>query len=180
MASPLQQLEPRRKPLFTCPGLVLGHRFYPLLVFDERPQALGRVVPQGEPMPKYMTIVKGSENHAPPPPALLEGIDKLIKDAGKRMVGVGGLLPSGNGARARLGLRGGDPGDDGMRTSSPPILPQALLAACHHRRREQAADTAAHHGGDRAEELGRNPGFQLAELRSAHEEDHVDPGHPAT
>jgi hypothetical protein len=53
-------------------------------------------------MPKYMTIVKGSENHAPPPPALLEGIDKLIKDAGKRMVGVGGLLPSGKGARARL------------------------------------------------------------------------------
>ncbi len=138
MASPLQQLEPRRKPLFTCPGLVLGHRFYPLLVFDERPQALGRVVPQGEPMPKYMTIVKGSENHAPPPPALREGINKLIKDAGKRMVGVGGLLPSGNGARAR-GLRGGDPGDDGMRTSSPPILPQALLAACHHRRREQTA-----------------------------------------
>lgn len=53
-------------------------------------------------MPKYMTIVKGSENHAPPPPALLEGIDKLIKEAGKRMVGVGGLLPSGKGARARL------------------------------------------------------------------------------
>jgi hypothetical protein len=53
-------------------------------------------------MPKYMTIVKGSENHAPPPPALLEGIDKLIKAAGKRMVGVGGLLPSGKGARARL------------------------------------------------------------------------------
>ena len=53
-------------------------------------------------MPKYMTIVKGSENHAPPPPALLEGIDKLIKQAGKRMVGVGGLLPSGKGARARL------------------------------------------------------------------------------
>src|SRR6266566_727806 len=125
MASPLQQLEPRRKPLFTCPRLVLGHRFYPLLVFDERPQALGRVVPQGEPMPKYMRIVKGSENHAPPPPALLEGIDKLIKDAGKRMVGVGGLLPSGNGARARLGPRGGDPGDDGMRTSSPPILPRS-------------------------------------------------------
>jgi hypothetical protein len=53
-------------------------------------------------MPKYMTIVKGSEDHAPPPPALLEGIDKLIKDAGNRMVGVGGLLPSGKGARARL------------------------------------------------------------------------------
>src|SRR5437867_9195500 len=78
-----------------------------------------------------------------------------------------------------LGLRGGDPGADGMRTSSAPILPQAFLAACHHRRREQTAYTAAHHGGGRAEELSRNPGFQLAELRSAHEEDHVDPGHPA-
>ena len=53
-------------------------------------------------MPKYLTIVKGSENHAPPPPALLEGIDQLMKDAGKRLVGVGGLLPSGKGARARL------------------------------------------------------------------------------
>src|SRR5437867_9732958 len=53
-------------------------------------------------MPKYMTIVKGSEHHAPPPPALIEGIDQLMKDAGKRLVGVGGLLPSGKGARARL------------------------------------------------------------------------------
>ena len=53
-------------------------------------------------MPKYMTIVKGSESHAPPPPALFEAIDRLMKDAGKRLVGVGGLLPSGKGARARL------------------------------------------------------------------------------
>lgn len=53
-------------------------------------------------MPKYMTIVKGSETHAPPPPALFEAIDRLMKDAGERLVGVGGLLPSGKGARARL------------------------------------------------------------------------------
>ena len=53
-------------------------------------------------MPKFMTIVKGSENHAPPPPALLEAIDGMIKDAGTRLVGVGGLLPSASGARARL------------------------------------------------------------------------------
>ena len=26
-------------------------------------------------MPKYMTIVKGSETHTPPPPALFEAID---------------------------------------------------------------------------------------------------------
>ncbi len=45
-------------------------------------------------MPKYLTIAKGSENHPPPPPALLEAIDQLIKDAGKRMVGVGGCFPA--------------------------------------------------------------------------------------
>jgi hypothetical protein len=49
-----------------------------------------------------MTIVKGSENHAPPPPALFEAIDNLMKEAGKRLVGVGGLLRSDQGARARL------------------------------------------------------------------------------
>ena len=32
-------------------------------------------------MPKFMTLLKGSENHAPPPPALFEAIDKLMKDA---------------------------------------------------------------------------------------------------
>jgi hypothetical protein len=53
-------------------------------------------------MPKYMTIVKGAENHAPPPPALFEGLDNLMKEAGPRLVGVGGLLPSDRGARARL------------------------------------------------------------------------------
>ncbi len=53
-------------------------------------------------MPKFMTIVKGSEQHAPPPPALFEAIDKLMQDAGKRLVGVGGLLSSAKGARARL------------------------------------------------------------------------------
>ena len=53
-------------------------------------------------MPKYMTIVKGSENHAPPPPALFEAINQLINDAGNRLVGVGGLLPTAKGARMRL------------------------------------------------------------------------------
>jgi hypothetical protein len=53
-------------------------------------------------MSKFLTIVKGSENHAPPPPALFEAIDNLMKDAGKRLVGVGGLLQSGKGAKARL------------------------------------------------------------------------------
>jgi hypothetical protein len=47
-------------------------------------------------------MVKGSENHAPPPPALFEAIDQLMKAAGKRLVGVGGLLDSGKGAKARL------------------------------------------------------------------------------
>jgi hypothetical protein len=53
-------------------------------------------------MPKFMTIVKGSENHAPPPPALFQAIDNLMKEAGERLVGVGGLLRSDKGARARL------------------------------------------------------------------------------
>ena len=53
-------------------------------------------------MPKFMTMVRGSEHHTPPPPALFEAIEKLMKDAGKRLVGVGGLLQSGKGARARL------------------------------------------------------------------------------
>jgi hypothetical protein len=57
---------------------------------------------KGTPMPKFMTIVRGTENHAPPPPALFEAIDNLMKDAGKRLVGVGGLLNSDKGARARL------------------------------------------------------------------------------
>ena len=53
-------------------------------------------------MPKFMTIVRGSEKHAEPPPALFAAIDQLMKDAGKRLVGVGGLLSSAKGARARL------------------------------------------------------------------------------
>ncbi|MGH7712608.1 MAG: YciI family protein [Gemmatimonadaceae bacterium] len=53
-------------------------------------------------MPKFMTLVKGSENHAPPPPALFEAIDKLMKDAGPKLAGVGGLLGTDKGARARL------------------------------------------------------------------------------
>ncbi|MGQ0643408.1 MAG: YciI family protein [Gemmatimonadaceae bacterium] len=53
-------------------------------------------------MPRYMTIVKGSENHAPPPPALFQAIDKLMEEAGDALVGVGGLLPSAKGASARL------------------------------------------------------------------------------
>ena len=53
-------------------------------------------------MPKFLTIVKGDENHTPPPPALFEAIDKLLKEAGTRLVGIGGLLDSGKGARARL------------------------------------------------------------------------------
>src|SRR5216117_4433268 len=33
----LQQLEPRRKPLFTCPGLVLGHRSPPYVSLRRTP-----------------------------------------------------------------------------------------------------------------------------------------------
>ena len=53
-------------------------------------------------MPRYLTMVKGDENHAEPTPALFAAIEKLMKDAGKKLVGVGGLLPSKRGALARL------------------------------------------------------------------------------
>src|SRR2546421_6981321 len=62
-------------------------------------------------------------------------------------------------------------------TLSPTVTSQMCLTARHQRGREETAEAAAHHGGDRAEELGDRPGFQLAELRPAHEEDHVDPSH---
>ena len=52
-------------------------------------------------MPKFMTLVKGSDNHTPPP-ALFEAVAKLMKDAGKQLVSVGDLLKSDKGARARL------------------------------------------------------------------------------
>ena len=72
-------------------------------------------------MPKFLTIVKGDENHAPPPPALIEAIDNLLKDAGKRLVGVGGLLHSGKGARARL-ARGKVTVTDGPFTEAKEVI----------------------------------------------------------
>ena len=53
-------------------------------------------------MPRYLTMVKGDENHAEPTPELFQAMDNLMKEAGKKLVGVGGLLPSKKGARARL------------------------------------------------------------------------------
>ena len=53
-------------------------------------------------MPRYLTMVKGDENHAEPSPELFQAMDNLMKEAGKKLVGVGGLLPSKKGARARL------------------------------------------------------------------------------
>ncbi|HEY3221681.1 MAG TPA: YciI family protein [Gemmatimonadales bacterium] len=51
-----------------------------------------------------MTIVKTRETGARPSPALIEAIGKLGADAAKQgvMVGMGGLLPTALGARARL------------------------------------------------------------------------------
>lgn len=56
----------------------------------------------GTPMPKFLTIIRGPENHPEPPPALFAALDQLMKDAGPRIVGVGGLRKSAKGARARL------------------------------------------------------------------------------
>lgn len=53
---------------------------------------------------KFMTIVKTRETGTQPSPALIEKIGKLGEDAAKQgvMVGMGGLLPTALGARARL------------------------------------------------------------------------------
>jgi hypothetical protein len=53
---------------------------------------------------RFMTIVKGSEDAGQPPPALYAAIDALGREAAARgvMVGMGGLLPTAMGARARL------------------------------------------------------------------------------
>ena len=53
---------------------------------------------------RFMTIVKTRETGAQPSPALIEKIVKLGQDAAKKgvMVGMGGLLPTALGARARL------------------------------------------------------------------------------
>jgi hypothetical protein len=53
---------------------------------------------------RFMTIVKTRETGAQPSPALIEKIGKLGQEAAKQgvMVGMGGLLPTAVGARARL------------------------------------------------------------------------------
>jgi hypothetical protein len=53
---------------------------------------------------RFMTIVKTRETGARPSPALIEKIGKLGQQAAQegKMVGMGGLLPTAVGARARL------------------------------------------------------------------------------
>jgi hypothetical protein len=53
---------------------------------------------------RFMTIVKTRETGARPSPALIDKIGKLGEEAAKKgvMVGMGGLLPTAVGARARL------------------------------------------------------------------------------
>jgi hypothetical protein len=53
---------------------------------------------------RFMTIVKTRETGARPSPALIEKIGKLGADAASKgaMVGMGGLGPTSQGARARL------------------------------------------------------------------------------
>ena len=53
---------------------------------------------------KFMTLVKGAENAGPPPQALIDAIGRLGMEAGKSgvMVDMGGLMPSGVGARVRV------------------------------------------------------------------------------
>jgi hypothetical protein len=53
---------------------------------------------------RFMTIVKTRETGSRPSPALIEKIGKLGADAASKgaMVGMGGLAPTSQGARARL------------------------------------------------------------------------------
>jgi hypothetical protein len=54
---------------------------------------------------RFMTIVKGREPITPPPPqALIDAVGRLGEEASKQgvMVGMGGLMPTAMGARARL------------------------------------------------------------------------------
>src|SRR5512141_3207996 len=53
---------------------------------------------------KFMTIVKTRETDAQPSPELIDRINKLAEDAVKQgtFVGMGGLGPTAQGARARL------------------------------------------------------------------------------
>ena len=53
---------------------------------------------------RFMTIVKSAETSTPPPQALMDAIDRLGREAAEKgvMVEMGGLLPTGMGARVRL------------------------------------------------------------------------------
>lgn len=53
---------------------------------------------------RFITIVKSRETKNPPPPELFAAIDRLGQEAAKEgvMVGVGGFLPTGMGARVQL------------------------------------------------------------------------------
>ena len=53
---------------------------------------------------RFMTIVKTRETTAQPSPELIDRINKLAEDAGRKgqFVGMGGLGPTAEGARARL------------------------------------------------------------------------------
>ena len=75
---------------------------------------------------RYMFIVKGSENLAesgPPPAALIEEIDRLIKDATEKgkMVSFGGLQPTSAGARLRI-TKGKIVTTDGPFTESKEVI----------------------------------------------------------
>ncbi len=53
---------------------------------------------------RFMTMVKSPENAGPPPQALMEAIARLGEEAGQAgvLVQMGGLFPSGAGARVRV------------------------------------------------------------------------------
>lgn len=54
---------------------------------------------------RFMTLVRGAENGAMPPKALMDAIDALAAEAGPALVEMGGLAPSDAGAV--VGIRNG-------------------------------------------------------------------------
>ena len=53
---------------------------------------------------RFMTLVRHAENSGPPPPALMEALEKLSEEAAKggRMLEAGGLAPTAISNRVRL------------------------------------------------------------------------------
>src|SRR5437879_12424157 len=99
---------------------------------------------------RFMTIVKTRETGAHPSPALIEKIGKLGEEAAKKgaMVGMGGLLPTALGARARL-ANGKITFTDGPFTEAKEIIGGYAIYRCWLEEGSPRVDTALPGGSRR-------------------------------